>query len=254
MDGVLDCRAMSTVSPVHPTRLILFDIDGTLVSWAGIAGQVFRRALSGAAGREVSSDGYSFAGRTDPEIARDLLLRAGVDQQGIGARVERVLELYLEGFSEIARQATTPVLKPGVRVLLDRLHTEPTVCLGLLTGNVEEGANIKLGHFDVRHYFRVGAFGSDASDRNALLPIAVERARGATGVVFAGRQIVIVGDTPRDIECARLNGAQSLGVATGPHSRAELEASGADWVFENLRDTEAVLRALLDGDRERGGA
>ena len=117
--------------------------------------------------------------------------------------------------------------------------------LGLLTGNVAAGADLKLGHFGIRGYFGVGAFGSDSENRNALLPIALRRAQELTGIEFQPRQVVVIGDTPRDIECAREHGATSVGVATGPYSREKLETGGASHVVDDLADTEGVVRLLL---------
>jgi phosphoglycolate phosphatase-like HAD superfamily hydrolase len=131
---------------------------------------------------------------------------------------------------------------PGVRQLLEELTPSDGVFLGLLTGNFEAGARIKLEHFDLWRYFRCGAFGDDAADRNALVPIAVERAR-ARGLSVPG-QIFVVGDTPHDIACALAVGAVPIGVATGGSTVDELRESGAEIVFESLADTRAVLNVL----------
>jgi phosphoglycolate phosphatase-like HAD superfamily hydrolase len=134
---------------------------------------------------------------------------------------------------------------PGVETLLDAL-VEQNAYLALLTGNYEDAARLKLEYFDLWRYFRCGAFGDDAPDRNGLLPRALTRVRDCGGPAVAASQVVIVGDTPLDVACAAAGGARSLAVATGSHSVAELRACGADRVFETLADTGAVLAALDD--------
>jgi phosphoglycolate phosphatase len=133
---------------------------------------------------------------------------------------------------------------PGVQGLLDRLVSGEDVVLGLVTGNFEAGARIKLGHFDLWKYFRCGAFADDAADRNHLVPFAVDRARGCGLVEGPSHHVVVVGDTPHDVACAKVTGAVAVGVATGPFSTGDLAASGADVVFEDLRDTDAFERLL----------
>jgi phosphoglycolate phosphatase-like HAD superfamily hydrolase len=133
---------------------------------------------------------------------------------------------------------------PGVHALLDALTVRDDLALGLLTGNFAEGARIKLEHFDLWKYFAFGAFGDDAADRNALVPVAVERARarGVGGVTPA--DVLVVGDTPHDVACALAVGAVPVGVATGGFSVDQLRASGAEIVFEDLSDREAFLKLL----------
>ena len=133
---------------------------------------------------------------------------------------------------------------PGIRDLLDVLQHRPDVFLGLLTGNFEAGARIKLEHFDLWSYFRCGAFGDDAADRNALVPFAVERARRCGLPEIAAGDVLVVGDTPHDIACARAAGAVAVGVATGGFTVDQLIACGADVVFENLQDNRAFLELL----------
>jgi phosphoglycolate phosphatase-like HAD superfamily hydrolase len=135
---------------------------------------------------------------------------------------------------------------PGVHSLLDRLEIEPGIVLGLLTGNLEEGAALKLrsGGLDPRR-FRVGAYGSDAAERPDLPPIAARRAERYFGRVPSGAEVVIIGDTPADVDCGRCIGARAVGVATGAYSVADLEGCGAHAVFRNLSDTDRVMAAIL---------
>ena len=134
---------------------------------------------------------------------------------------------------------------PGVTALLQRLEESGDVVLGLLTGNIRDGAILKLGSANIRTRFPVGAFGSDCEQREALPPLAVDRARALTGITFSRRDIVIVGDTPSDVTCGQALGARALAVATGRYGSAELRTAGADAAFENLSDTHAVLEAIL---------
>ena len=133
---------------------------------------------------------------------------------------------------------------PGIRELLEALRARRDVALGLLTGNFADGARIKLEYFDLWQYFPCGAFGDDASDRNALVPVAIERARECGVAHAAPEDVVVVGDTPHDIACARAVGARPIGVATGNYSVDDLRASGAEAVFDNLRNTESFLKLL----------
>jgi phosphoglycolate phosphatase-like HAD superfamily hydrolase len=133
---------------------------------------------------------------------------------------------------------------PGVRELLDALADRDDVYLALLTGNYETSARMKLERFDLWRYFRCGAFGDNAPDRNGLFPRALARVRSCDGLDIAAAHAVVVGDTPLDVACAQASGARSIGVATGGHTVDELRAAGADVVFEDLSDTTAVIAAL----------
>jgi phosphoglycolate phosphatase-like HAD superfamily hydrolase len=230
---------------IQPMRLVLFDIDGTLLSTGGVATEVFTRVLSELAGRDITLDGYSLAGKTDPRIVRDLLAQAGHGPAHIDALVPRILEGYLDRFPAALAASPKPRLLPGVRELLVRLAALPEVLLGLLTGNIERGAAIKLDHFGLLELFRLGAYGSDSEDRRALVAVAAGRAERLTGVRFPPPAIVVVGDTPLDIDCGRAAGAVTVAVATGPYGTAELAAHGPDAVFADLRDRDRVIAAVL---------
>jgi phosphoglycolate phosphatase-like HAD superfamily hydrolase len=138
---------------------------------------------------------------------------------------------------------------PGVREVLDALDGRPDVFLGLLTGNYEQGARIKLEYFGLWRYFRCGAYGDDSLDRRALVPVAIARSREAGCPAVDPRDVVIVGDTPLDVSCARDAGVNCLAVATGGFDVDALRAAGADTVFESLIDTDAVVRVLTSAQR-----
>ena len=227
-------------------RLILFDIDGTLLTTDGVAGRAFRAALERVFGTSGPTRGYSFAGKTDPQIARDLLLAGGVEEPSIDAGLAAVWEHYTPTLEREIAAANTHVF-PGVRELVQRLHHDPDAILGLLTGNLREGARIKLTaaglDFD---WFTVGAFGSDHARRPELPAIAIARAEEQFGRRFEGKSVVIIGDTPLDVACGEHLGVRTIAVATGNYSEDELRACGPDYLFTSLEDTDAVWRAIFD--------
>jgi phosphoglycolate phosphatase len=225
-------------------KLVLFDIDGTLVLTGGAGLRAMNRACEDLVGHTRALEGIPVAGRTDRIILADVLDRLGrpLDDGLLAALRDRYLACLEE---EIERPGHgVKAVLPGVQALLDRLAARDDVLLGLVTGNFEAGARIKLGHFDLWRYFRCGAFADDAADRNHLVPFAVDRARGCGLRDVPAGHVLVVGDTPHDVACARATGAVAVGVATGPFSTADLEASGADVVFEDLRDAEAFEQLL----------
>jgi phosphoglycolate phosphatase len=235
------------VSSADPSRLVLFDIDGTLLLTAGAG----RRAIVAALRDEVDDprafEGIRFDGKTDPQIVAEMLEAAGQVEPRESDRIRRLCERYLGLLAEeLERPTTLTTVMPGVLPLLDRLEADGGVLLGLLTGNLVEGAALKLrsGGIDPSR-FRVGAYGSDAAHRPALPEIAARRAEPFFGRVPRGAEIVIIGDTPADIYCGEAVAARALGVATGSYSVTDLSACGPHAVFEDLSDTELVLDAIL---------
>lgn len=228
-------------------RLILFDIDGTILTSNGVAARAFRAALEGVFGTSGPRNGYSFAGKTDPQIARDLLTAAGLEESRIQEGLATAWDVYVKELERDCRGDRIDVF-PGVKRLLDRLEAAPDVAvLGLLTGNVRDGARIKLEAAGIDFSrFQVGAFGSDHADRSQLPAIAVQRAEERHGHRFTGKSVVIIGDTPLDVACGAHLGVRTIAVATGTYSRSELMACGPDYVFDSLEDTEAVWQAIFD--------
>lgn len=223
-----------------PKRLlVLFDIDGTLIlsGRAGVRGMnvAFER-LYGITG---ALDRISMAGRTDRAIVIDAL--RAIDRDATDAEILRVRDAYCESLAaEIVKPVTDPYgVLPGVVSALDALATRSHVGVGLLTGNFERGAAIKLGHFDLRTRFAFGAFGDDHVDRRDLVPVALARAHEAIRDVPPASRVVVIGDTPLDIDCAKAHGARAVGVATGPFSASDLSAAGADLTLETLEDVHA---------------
>jgi phosphoglycolate phosphatase len=230
-------------------KLVLFDLDGTIL-WTDGAG---RRAMTGALLEVFGGHGpqsYAYDGKTDRQIVRDLMRLEGHRDDHIDAQLTTLLDLYLANLeTELRDPAHERLLLPGVRELLDALEERDDVILGLLTGNVAPGAAAKLravGLDPAR--FKVGAFGSDHEMRPELPAIAQRRARETLGVEIAPVDMFVIGDTPADIECGRDAGAHTIGVATGRYGVEELRSHGASVVFENLRDTAAVLETILGND------
>ena len=231
-------------------RLILFDIDGTLLWTDGAGRRAIHRALLDEMGTAGPIDGYRFDGKTDPQIVRELLELAGHPDARSDTCVTAVCRRYVDLLTaELAKPTQITKLYPGINELLTALEPHEIAgraVVGLLTGNVEHGAALKLrsaGLDPAR--FVVGAFGSDSHRRSDLPAIAAERAGQRTSRRFGGADLVIVGDTPDDVACGRPMGARTVGVATGFYDMAALRAAGATHVFQDLADTRAVLDALL---------
>ena len=214
-------------------KLVLFDIDGTLVHSGGQAKPLFAEAMVEVFGTAGAIDDYDFSGKTDGRIVVDLLVGAGIGEVEATARLPEVRERYLARMQARFDHAVVRIL-PGVVDLLERLARRSDVVLGLLTGNWRGGAAVKLGGVGLFEYFPFGGFGDDALDRRELPPVALERARAHSGRVFAPAETVIVGDSLLDVDCARANGIPSLAVATGWTSAAALASAGADWVLDDL--------------------
>ncbi len=223
-------------------RLILFDIDGTLV-WGGPAKDAFCQALIETYGTAGDVKGVSFAGKTDPQIARQLLARTGLDHGSIDAGLELLWERYLTHLAERIVERPVEVL-PGVRALLDALDGHGDVGLGLLTGNILGGAELKLGSAGLWDRFGFGSYGSDHEERDELPAIAVDRARALWGHSVSAEHGVIVGDTPRDVTCGRSAGMRTVAVATGTFTFDQLVETGADHVVHDLSRTDEVVELL----------
>jgi phosphoglycolate phosphatase-like HAD superfamily hydrolase len=229
------------------SRLVLFDIDGTLLLTAGAGRRAITEALSDEVDDPAAFAGIRFDGKTDPQIVVEMLALAGQEETPESERVRQLCQRYVGLLArELERPSTRTTLMPGVAPLLDRLEETPGVLLGLLTGNLAEGAALKLrsGGIDPSR-FRLGAYGSDAAHRPALPPIAARRAERWFGRVPSGPEVVIIGDTPADIHCGTGISARAVAVATGGFSVAELAAYGPHAVFEDLSDTELVLEAIF---------
>lgn len=216
-------------------RLILFDIDGTLLECGPQVRPIFANALLQVFGTAVNLDWLDLAGRTDPGIVLDILRDLGVSEQEILARLPEVRAKYAERLErELDRQCMR--LLPAVTETLESLARRRDVVLGLLTGNWEPGARTKLSRFDLNRFFDFGAFGCDAVDRSDLPPVALERAERLSGRRFRPEEALIVGDTVHDINCAQAHGIPVLAVATGRTTAETLRERGADRVVADLTE------------------
>jgi phosphoglycolate phosphatase len=270
-------------------RLVLFDIDCTLVDARGAGGRAILRSLKDVYGVEGELGDYSFHGRTDPGIIRDLAElwgagergaalerqaaeagepdaadgraatetqpeavrelaeRLGTPKDAIGARVEECIAHYVELLADEIAAGEVETL-PGIRELVTALTADRRALVGLLTGNVEEGARLKLEPTGLLPLFKVGAYGSDSALRAELPAVAVARAESLTRRRYAGKDVVVIGDTPADVECGASLGVTAIAVATGRHTVDELAACRPDHVFPNFSDWRAAYDAIMGAD------
>jgi len=247
--GLFNDRLMSRTNrtrkahAVRRTTLLLFDIDGTLLLSGGASFRALTRAFKELFGVSDGFTGIPVAGRTDALILDDAIACADLQvSDGTRARFHARYGELLE--REIRQPGSRKGLLPGVARLLDTLAERPDACSALLTGNFARAARIKLEYFGLWRYFECGAFGDDAPERNQLTPIALERARAAGVEVTSFADVVVIGDTPLDVECAATVGARSLAVATGSYDQAALRESGADAVLPDLSDAQVFLDFL----------
>lgn len=225
------------------TKVILFDIDGTLVLTGGAGVRAMSRAFEDLFSVSDAFRAVPMPGRTDSVILSDAVALHGIspDDEALG----RFRDVYLGHLrNEIEHPGPRKGVMPGVRPLLDSLTQREDVYIALLTGNYEDAARVKLEYFDLWRYFPCGAFGDDAGDRNELLPKAVAAIRARGGPVVQASDAVVVGDTPLDVACATASGAVSIAVATGGYDLHALRSAGADIVLPDLSDTDHVLRLM----------
>lgn len=225
-------------------RLVLFDIDGTLLSVHGAGSRSMLAAVESVFACTISPHGYSMSGKTDTQIVRELLERNGGTASQIHTLLPRVWDLHVQTLERVLPTVDITVY-PGIRTLIECLSGHADVVLGLLTGNVERAAWLKVRQIGLDGYFRLGAFGDNSPERCLLPDLAVKQAKVLTGKLFQAKQIVIIGDTPNDILCGRHLGVKSIAVATGNYSSEELQPFDPDYLFENLADTGRVLESVL---------
>ncbi len=223
------------------SRLLLFDIDGTLIDSGGAGIQSLKDVLQQQFGIADDLRGVEIAGKTDTGIVHQILRKQkiAVTDEATSA----FLDLYLEFLVHELPQRKGRVL-PGVPELLLRLRQRPHNVLGLLTGNLERGAKIKLSYYGLWDFFEFGAFADDHHDRNELGPFAQRRARERHSIDFAAAEIDVIGDTPHDIACGKAIGARTIAVATGSFTRAQLAEHAPDRIVDDFSEVEAVIREL----------
>lgn len=223
-------------------KLILFDIDGTLLETGGAGTRSMDLAFEEVFAIPDAFEGIGMAGKTDIQIMKEGLRKWGLNSPapadprgGENGHVGRLCESYIRHLRVLIENPRKR-LKPFIRETLSSLSRMDGVQLGLLTGNLEAGARIKLGPFGLNEFFPFGAFGDDDEDRNKLLPIAAERFNRRNGKKIEYGECIVIGDTPRDVECAKVHGARSIAVATGPYPYESLLSSGADMTLRNISE------------------
>ncbi|MGL6073828.1 MAG: HAD family hydrolase [Fimbriiglobus sp.] len=217
---------------------LLFDIDGTLIRTGGAGKAAMEGAMRLAFGLSEVLDNVPYSGRTDPAIGHDLLVENRIDPTP--ENLARLHATYLEVLPQRLHEIGGEVCV-GVRELLAELEREPAIVLGLLTGNMRHGAQVKLSHFGLWDTFALGGFGDRHTDRDDVAREAQANLHEHLGRRLPAEEIWIIGDTPLDVKCAKAIGVKSIAVATGWHPREELDATGADLVLDDLRDTAALL-------------
>jgi phosphoglycolate phosphatase len=234
------------VSDAAAMKLVLFDIDGTILWSDGAGRRAMTEALTSVFGSAGPTD-YRYDGKTDPQIVRDLMRATGHDDATIDERIDPLMTHYLGGLERELAAGTHAHVFDGVRELLDALEARDDVVLGLLTGNLRAGAEIKLRAAGIGvERFRVCAFGSDHHVRGALPALAQRRALEELGYTIPGERIYVIGDTPADIACGQSIGARAIAVATGRYTPEELARHQPYALFSSLADTEAVMRVIVD--------
>ena len=229
---------------MKPRALLLWDIDGTLITTGHVGIQAFAAGLTRRFGIVHDLAGIELAGRTDKSIATQLL--RACDLPVTEENLMGLLDAYL---TELAAAFSGPDRRgralDGILPILEEIHhRRPDLAQGLLTGNLERGARIKLGHLDLHHFFPFGAFADDSHDRNALPPHARQRAETHHGVPFPPHRIYVIGDTPHDIACGQAIGAKTIAVATGNYSEPQLAACSPSVVFPHLGDIQRFFSWL----------
>jgi len=226
-------------------KLLLFDIDGTLMLSGGAGRRAIDRAFFELYGVENAFKGIVPDGNTDPNIFNEIIANHRLDLHIASAEFATLIQRYEHHLKDEMRRSEMATLMPGVAPLLEHIRNRGDISLGLLTGNLEPSARIKLDRFDLNRYFPFGAFGSDHAIRENLVPIAVERAETALDrSIGLGRHIVVIGDTPRDVECALAHGATAVGVAASNYSIDDLASAGAHTAMATLEDIDAVMASI----------
>jgi phosphoglycolate phosphatase len=227
-------------------KLVLFDIDGTILWSDGAGRRAMTEALTAVFGGAGPTD-YHYDGKTDPQIVRDLMLASGHTDETIDARIDPLMTRYLGGLERELAGGTRAHVFDGVRELLDLLEARGDIVIGLLTGNLRAGAEIKLRAADIDiSRFKVCAFGSDHHARGELPALAQRRAKEDLGLDIAGDHVYVIGDTPADITCGQGIGARAIAVATGRYTPEELARHHPFALFSSLADTAAVMKVIVD--------
>ncbi len=216
-------------------KLLLFDIDQTLINTGGAGLRALDRACFKLFGVTKAMDGISPHGKTDPAIAREILrVRLGKDSNSVQNHIESILESYLFFLKDEVQQSPAYRILPGILPVLDEMRARKDVILGLATGNIELGARVKLNRGGLNPYFRFGGFGSDSEDRAELVRKGAEKASTPNGAQIGAMETFVIGDTPLDIEAGHRAGFKTVGVGTGSYSADQLRAAGATFAIDDF--------------------
>jgi phosphoglycolate phosphatase len=227
-------------------RLVLFDIDETLISSDGAGRRAIHRVLNQLYGvHEDTTGGVIMSGKTDPQILREILEAHKMNPDEIPQAIDKLLDIYLDILEEEILNAGYYIVHDGVFELMEAIAQQSSIYLGLLTGNVERGARLKLEQFGLNKHFPIGAYGSDSPDRLDLPAIGRDRAQEHYKLTFEPAQLVIIGDAVNDVRCAKHFGAKCIAVNSGKTTRAELEAMNPEYLFPSLSETQVILDAIL---------
>ncbi|MBA4150409.1 MAG: HAD hydrolase-like protein [Verrucomicrobia bacterium] len=222
-------------------KLVLFDIDGTLIHTGGAGMKAFAHAFKSEFGIDDGSEKLKFAGRTDVSLVREFFVHSGIEASP--KNFDRFFATYISLLEEQVRTCDGGIF-PGIHRIISEMRQLPEPPLiALLTGNIKRGAEIKLNHYKLWTEFQFGGFADDHEERDCIAAIAKQRGEEASQCALAGEEVLVIGDTPLDIRCARAIKAKVLAVATGGHSLAELEEHQPDWAVADL--TTLAAREIL---------
>lgn len=225
-------------------RLVLFDIDETIIASYGSGRRALSRVLHELYGVTEEHMQINMSGKTDPQILKEILLAANMDEIAIHQSMDKTIDLYLEILEEELLDSERYIVHDGVYELIDAINDNTSFFLGLLTGNVERGARLKLERSGLNKHFAIGAYGSDSANRLDLPAIARERAQRHFKVGFEPQDLVIIGDAVNDVLCAKGFGAKCIAVNTGKTSWSDLQAQNPEFLFQSLADTKTILDAI----------
>lgn len=227
-------------------RLVLFDIDETMITSDGAGRRAISKVLKDRYDIDPATIKLSMSGKTDPQILTEIMTEAGIEKKEIESSIPSMIEEYLIHLETEIRETKNYIVHDGVEEILAALATMDNAFLGLLTGNVERGARMKLERFKLNHHFPLGAYGSDSASRLDLPHVAKQRADEHFKTTFEPREIVVIGDSIFDVLCAKHYGAVSLAVNSGRTTREDLEAQNPDHLFPTLADTQSIIKAIFD--------
>lgn len=227
-------------------RLVLFDIDETMIHSDGVGRRAMEAALRQVFDERLDAGTHNMSGKTDPQICYELLSLLGYSKEDVSKKLAQAFKIYVELLEREIERADRFGLHLGVLELIKELEKRDDCHLGLLTGNIEAGARLKLAPFDLNSYFVFGAFGCDSADRMDLPLFAHKRAEEVFGKQFAREEIVIIGDAVNDVLCAKGYGIRCIITATGKTPKTTLRDLNPDYLFDSLADTAEVMRAIFN--------